>query len=45
MSDKDLDMSFLDHLEVLRWHLIRSGVAIFFFSIIAFLKIKFNFIN
>ena len=37
MSDKDLDMSFLDHLEVLRWHLIRSGVAIFFFSIIAFI--------
>jgi sec-independent protein translocase protein TatC len=37
MSDKDVDMSFLDHLEVLRWHLIRSGIAIFFFSIIAFI--------
>ena len=37
MSNKDLDMSFLDHLEVLRWHLIRSGIAIISFSILAFI--------
>lgn len=30
-------MSFLDHLEELRWHLIRSAIAIFAFSILAFL--------
>jgi sec-independent protein translocase protein TatC len=37
MNNKDLDMSFLDHLEVLRWHLIRSGLAILFFSVLAFI--------
>jgi len=31
------EMSFLDHLEELRWHLIRSALAILAFSIIAFL--------
>ncbi len=30
-------MSFLDHLEELRWHLIRSAAAILIFSIAAFL--------
>lgn len=30
-------MSFLDHLEELRWHIIRSGIAIVAFSIIAFI--------
>lgn len=30
------EMSFLDHLEELRWHIIRSLIAIIFFSIIAF---------
>jgi sec-independent protein translocase protein TatC len=29
-------MSFLDHLEELRWHLIRSFIAIFVFAILAF---------
>lgn len=29
-------MSFLDHLEELRWHLIRSAIAIFVLSIVAF---------
>ncbi len=37
MSKKELDMSFLDHLEVLRWHLIRSGIAIISLSILAFI--------
>jgi sec-independent protein translocase protein TatC len=31
------EMSFLDHVEELRWHLIRSTAVIFLFSIIAFL--------
>ncbi len=31
------EMSFLDHLEELRWHLIRSIAAIFVFGIAAFL--------
>lgn len=34
---KKSDMSFLDHLEILRWHLIRSSVAILSFATIAFL--------
>ena len=33
---EDSDMKFLDHLEVFRWHLIRSGVAILLCSSIAF---------
>ena len=43
MSKKDLDMSFLDHLEVLRWHLIRSGIAIISLSILAFICKEFIF--
>lgn len=31
------EMSFLDHLEELRWHLIRSFAAILVFAVIAFL--------
>lgn len=31
------EMSFLDHLEVLRWHLIRSILAIILFAILAFI--------
>lgn len=30
------EMSFLDHLEELRWHIIRSFLAIFVFAILAF---------
>ena len=33
------EMSFLDHLEELRWHLIRSAIAIVFFMIFAFIFI------
>lgn len=32
----DAEMSFFDHLEVLRWHLIRSAVAIVVFTTLAF---------
>ena len=31
------EMSFLDHLEELRWHIIRSLIAIFIIAILAFL--------
>jgi sec-independent protein translocase protein TatC len=34
------EMSFLDHLEELRWHLIRAAVAIVFFMIFAFVYIE-----
>ena len=37
MSEKDSEMSFLDHLEIFRWHLIRAAAAIMFFAIIAFI--------
>jgi sec-independent protein translocase protein TatC len=30
-------MSFLDHLEALRWHLVRSSIAIFVFGTLAFI--------
>ena len=36
-------MSFLDHLEVLRWHLIRSVVAIVLVACIAFVMSDFIF--
>ncbi|MEN8186654.1 MAG: twin-arginine translocase subunit TatC [Bacteroidota bacterium] len=36
MSDKHNNMSFLNHLEVLRWTLVRSSMAVFLFGIIAF---------
>ncbi len=35
--NNETEMTFLDHLEVLRWHLIRSIVAIFLFAIVAFI--------
>ena len=34
---EEKDMSFLDHLEELRWHVIRSMVAIVVFTIFAFI--------
>lgn len=37
------EMSFLDHLEELRWHLIRSVIAIMVFSIAAFIAVDFVF--
>ena len=33
----DKEMGFLDHLEELRWHLVRSFASIFIFAILAFL--------
>jgi sec-independent protein translocase protein TatC len=34
---KQAEMSFLEHLEVLRWHIIRSAVAIMVMAILAFI--------
>ena len=33
----EAEMSFFDHLEVLRWHLIRSAIVIFVFTTVAFI--------
>lgn len=37
MSDEPKEMSFLGHLEELRWHLVRSTVVVFVFAIVLFL--------
>jgi len=37
------EMSFLDHLEALRWHIIRSAIAICVFSVVAFVEKDFIF--
>ena len=42
---KEKEMSFLDHLEVLRWHLIRSFLSILLFSVLAFIYKDFVFDN
>ena len=46
VADEDIpakEMSFLEHLEELRWHLIRSLVAICVFAIVAFAMKEFMF--
>ncbi|WP_299678557.1 twin-arginine translocase subunit TatC [uncultured Dokdonia sp.] len=40
---QEAEMSFLDHLEVLRWHLIRSTLAVVIIGIVAFIFIDFLF--
>jgi sec-independent protein translocase protein TatC len=35
-EEEEKEMSFIDHLEELRWHVIRSVAAIFVFSFLAF---------
>lgn len=39
------EMSFVEHLEALRWHIVRSVLAIVILAIIAFLKIDWIFEN
>lgn len=39
----EAEMSFFDHLEVLRWHLIRSAIALVVFMILAFSFYEFIF--
>ena len=36
MTKNQSEMSFLDHLEILRWTLIRSSLAVFIFGMVAF---------
>jgi sec-independent protein translocase protein TatC len=36
-QEEEEGMSFLDHLEALRWHLLRSVAAVMIFTVIAFL--------
>ncbi len=40
---KEKEMSFLDHLEVLRWHLVRSVSVIIIFAVLAFINKDFIF--
>ena len=40
---EEREMSFLDHVEVLRWHLVRSSVAILIFATVAFIMKDFVF--
>jgi sec-independent protein translocase protein TatC len=42
---EEKEMSFLDHLEELRWHLIRSVIAIMVFMILAFIYTPWIFQN
>lgn len=41
----DAEMSFVDHLEALRWHIVRSVVAVLIFAIAIFLNIDWIFDN
>jgi sec-independent protein translocase protein TatC len=42
---EDAEMSFIDHLEELRWHVVRSLLAIFIAAIVVFLNIDWIFDN
>ncbi|MFO7924482.1 MAG: twin-arginine translocase subunit TatC [Bacteroidales bacterium] len=44
-SSSSNEMSFLDHLEALRWHLVRSIMSIIVFAIVAFVFKDFIFSN
>ena len=35
--DPNSEMNFLDHLEALRWHLVRATLAIFILAVVAFI--------
>jgi sec-independent protein translocase protein TatC len=39
------EMSFFEHLEALRWHLIRSAIAVVVFALVAFFNYDFIFNN
>ena len=44
-GDEDAEMSFIDHLEALRWHIVRSVFAVLVFAIAIFLNIDWIFDN
>ena len=39
----DAEMSFLDHLEVLRWHIVRSAIVLVLVAVVIFFKIDWVF--
>ena len=41
----ETEMSFLDHLEVLRWHIVRSAIVLIAVAIVIFIKIDWVFDN
>jgi len=43
VQENEVEMSFLDHLEALRWHLVRSVIAIGGLAILAFINKSFIF--
>jgi len=43
VKEPKAEMSFLDHLETLRWHIIKSAIAICVFAILAFIYDRFIF--
>ena len=43
MATEEKEMSFLDHVEVLRWHLVRSSAVIIAFAAVAFFMKDFIF--
>ena len=43
MKNTEKELSFLDHLEVLRWHLLRAGSSILIFATLAFIYKDFVF--
>lgn len=45
IETQDTEMSFLDHLEVLRWHIVRSAIVLVVIAFIVFFKIDWVFDN
>jgi sec-independent protein translocase protein TatC len=43
VGEPQAEMSFIDHLEALRWHIIRAAISIVFFSAAAFCSKEFLF--
>ncbi|MGI4734020.1 MAG: twin-arginine translocase subunit TatC [Janthinobacterium lividum] len=42
-AEGEAEMSFIDHLEALRWHIIRAAIAVVVFSLVAFFSKEFLF--
>ena len=42
---EEKEMSFLDHLEELRWHIVRSVIVIMICMVVAFIYTKWIFTN
>lgn len=43
IAEGEAEMSFIDHLEALRWHIIRAAIAVVVFSLLAFFNKHFLF--